>query len=261
MDLWGILQRFIIQMGSNFFWEYYIDKKLYITPLMELLAVICGLIYLRKSPEIKKSTRFFFYYLLTVMILDNANIYSLVAYASNYKYFGFIKDTPFAANYWGGSIIFIVIFFCYIYFFRFHIMNEKYRKWIGYGLVVFLLFSIVDLVFITDFFYTVSLNIYIVGTFFTISCIALYFNSLLRSKDLLNFYTEFEFYAACGILIYYLSIAPIYIYINFIKVDPFFFKVYGTIVQFSNIYLYVMFCLGFLVELSNRRKEALSITA
>lgn len=243
----------MIPMENNFFWEYYFDKKLYITPIMELSAVICGFIYLKKSPQIKQATRFFVYYLLTVTILDSATLYALVGYASYYKYFSFIKDTPFATNYWSGSLIFIVIFFSYVYFFRYHVANEKFRKWIMYGLVAFVMFSIIDLAFITEFFRTMSYNIYIVGTFFTITCIALYFNSLLRSSDLLHFYKEFEFYAACGILIYYLSIAPIYIYISFIKVDPFFFKVYGTILQFSNIYLYVMFCLGFLIDLRSKK--------
>ncbi|WP_165499087.1 hypothetical protein, partial [Gramella sp. KN1008] len=69
---------------------------------------------------------------------------------------------------------------------------------------------------------------------------------LVRTDRILNFQRELPLFISIGLLIYQLGITPLFIFQKYIKVSEDFSDVYGWILDLGNIFMYLVFALGFI---------------
>ncbi len=237
-------------------WDYILEGHHYFTYIFEFLAAFAGIIYLKKMPEVKYPVRLFTYYLVFIFIADLTGLlYPTYAYFNDYKYLEFLRGTPFAGNEWLYNSLHIVTFSFYAAFFRMNLNFSRYRKILKYCIIFFILASIIDLAFFSEFFNVFSYFVYISGTVISLLAICFYYFELLYSDEILNFSRNFTFYASVGILIYSLCIVPGIIYYEYARLDDTFRGVYLWTIKLGNAYLYLMFAIGYYVDYKYRERN------
>jgi uncharacterized membrane protein len=105
--------------------------------------------------------------------------------------------------------------------------------------------------FISDvFFNLISKFTMIAGSILILISILLYYFELLRGDSLLQFNKSITFYISVGLLVYYLSMTPLFIYGSYYYTDTgsqSFKKFYLNTLSVANVIMYVTFILGFLL--------------
>ena len=66
---------------------------------------------------------------------------------------------------------------------------------------------------------------------------------------------KLTFYVSVGLLIYYLSVMPIYIYQSYVQTSSEYREIYNVILKSLNFFLYSMFTIGFIVQYYWRKKS------
>lgn len=232
--------------------EYIVKNNLLIF-LLELAAAISGSIYLRRSPFATSMDKLFVYYLWLVVFIEFIGFYPIYGYFTNYQTLPFIKDTVFESNYWlynGFSIIKFSVFF--IYFLK-YIEGSQLKKLLAILSIVFIISAIGNLIFSDVLFVKTSSFTSIGGTLILVVLILLYFYRLLKSDRILYFYNNITFFIASGLLIWHLTVTPLFIYNQYFSVEnPVFLSLHIWLLRAVNIYLYGSLIMGFIICSGNK---------
>ena len=111
-----------------------------------------------------------------------------------------------------------------------------------------------------EFFKSYIISTIIVGTFLIISSIFIFFYDMLLSLSLIGFSRNLFNYVFIGTLIWYVTIPPIEIYVNyFTEENELFIEVFAAVLRYANMLLYGMFILGFYMDYRYRRKSVSEI--
>lgn len=240
----------------NELFEFYIEKKIYVTFLMEFLAAFTGSIFLILHPKVAKNKRLFVYFLWSVFIIDVLGGYSLWAYFDNYQTAPFLKDSPFSRNTWYYNLAQIYFILCYSYFIQSEILNPKFKNFIKRGAALYLIYSVVLMLLGSDIFQAYNVPILLVGAIWISVSVGLYLYDLLTSDKILHFKRNLFFYVFTGIFIYFLIVQPINIYsVYFMEVNPDFINLFASVLRYANVFLYGMFILGFLVVIFHKTEK------
>lgn len=226
--------------------EYIVKNNLLIF-LFELGAAIAGLIFIKRSVY-SRSVKLFVFYLWLVVFVEFIGFYSIYGYFTNYETLPFIKGTVLESNYWlynGFAIIKFSIF--YIYFLN-QLEDSKIKKFLTYLSIVFIISAIINL-FVSDVFFVKNSSFTSIGgTFILAMMILLYFYRLLRSNQVLYFYNNITFYIALGLLIWHLTVTPLFIYNQYFSSEnPVFLSLHIWLLRAVNIYLYGSLMVGFII--------------
>ncbi len=216
--------------------------------MVEILAACLGLYYLAKKPNVSKATKQLVTLLWITVFVELTATYTLVGYYSEYKIFGFVKDTVFVRNYWLYNIFFIYSFAFYSYYFAFLNENKKNKKRLYFLIALFVLFATINL-FISDSFFTqIIIFTEVAGTLLILLTTISFYFSLLKSDTILNLRNYLPIYISIGVLVFNLCISPLEIFSQYYKaINPNFVKLRIIFLLVANIFLYGIFSLGFIV--------------
>lgn len=225
------------------------DYFLFAFPVLAIayLALISGLIYFKRDSSVP--IKILIYFLSFICFIELIANYSVIGYFSDYKYFSFIKDTPFKRNTWLYNFYDLLNPIFTSIFFLFFIKNTLYKKIFSVILGVYFLLSIYFQFIVTSFFEMSSLVV-LGGTFLILAVTFQFFFELLKSNRILSLKTYLPMYIAVGAFVFNLTTAPLSIFSDYFNVsngNSLFVKLQIYIVLFSNLFMYSCFIIGFLV--------------
>lgn len=228
----------------------FIDYIKYAIPVyaIELLAAIAGIFYLLKVPAFNLATKYFVAFLWFTVIIELVGSYAPVAYFTDYEYLSFVKDTRLEKNTWLYNCYSLLSASFYTYYFGSFIRSKISKKVLKFLLVVFLVSSILNLIFSDVFFKEDSKFVNLGGTFLIFFAVILFYFELLKSDRLLNLKRFLPLYVSIGVMIFYLCVTPLSIFSDYFNSDNILFvKLQVHLILFSNIFMYSFFILGFYI--------------
>jgi len=221
--------------------------------ILELLAAIAGTYYLKKVAYLK-STKYLVIFLWITIFIELISSYPAIAYFSEYKYFSFIKDTPYENNYWLFNLFIIFSIVFYIYYFRSFLKGKNWKLLLKILSYLYVLSSIVNLLFTDIYFKGYSQFTTITGTLLLFLSIVVFYFELLKSDELLNIKRFLPLYISIGVLIFYLCITPINIFSEYFGGENnFYIQLKANVYLYANIFLYSTYILGFIICSNEKR--------
>lgn len=222
-------------------------NSLLIVNVFEIIAAVSGIYYLKKSNPTKWE-RYFVYYLWALTINEIIGLYTSIAYFSEYKYFSFVEGTPFSANYWLYNIT-TLIYFCFlILYFRSLITIGFWRKLLKIALYPFVLIAVLDFIINETYFNENSKFVFFTGVLLLVISILVYYFELLKTDKIFSLKYNLSFYFSTGLLLFYVSIAPLLILSNYyVSANEEFVEIRKLIIIYGNIFLYSLISIGFLI--------------
>jgi hypothetical protein len=211
---------------------------------LEALALITGIYFYNRNKD--KNTLYLIRFLSITVFVELLGWYPSFIDANGI--FSFLKGTSIETNYWIYNIYHIISALFYISYFKWYLKSKKAVFILNFLSIMFFIGAVLYLVFSGIFFVAFSPFTLIVGTILIFLSIALYYLELLKSDQILIVHKTLPFYISVGASIFHLCTTPIYIYsLYFSKEDLNFLKVYLWINYSSNLILYTIFILGFLI--------------
>lgn len=231
------------------FWDYFFENRLYVSYGVELTAAISGSVCLFKNPNPPVSYRLFTYFLWLVVWVEILGLYPVIAYVTDYEVFGFTEGSNFERNWWLYNIFKIVQYYFYYSFFRMQIQSKRRKRIIKHITAFYVISAIISVFVLEGFFKSISAYIYIVGAFGLLICIGLYLMELLNSSRILDSFGELPFYMAAGLMIWTLTVMPVFIYSTYVNSEnPAFVSVYYGSLRLANLLLYLLYALAFYID-------------
>ncbi|MFT4849224.1 MAG: hypothetical protein ACI83B_001762 [Sediminicola sp.] len=215
--------------------------------VIEILAAIAGTYYVKSSPSLK-STRWLVIFLWVTVLVEFITAYPVIAHYSNYKYFSFVENTPYADNKWIFNIYIILNFTFFIYYCGSYIEGRVIRRFVKYSAILYVI-SALGYLLITDiYFIETSPFSVIAGTILLFAVIILFYFQLLKSDTIVNLKYFLPFYISIGVLIFNLCITPIDIFSEFYsKKNTLFWEFKNIAYLLLNLSMYSIFILGFII--------------
>ncbi len=212
--------------------------------LFEFLAFVFGVVYYLKNKS--KQT---FYFVLFLGITLYSELISWYAYFINADFLSFLKGTVFQKNYWLSNSYGIISYLFYISYFKWYLIKKKSINILNLFLGLFLIVSIIEILFIGGFYERIMPISNVVGTLLVVISIAFYYLELLKSDQILMIQYSLPFYVSVGALLFHLCTTPIFIYSVYYSnsIDPSFVNLYRHIIFGINILLYSIYIAGFLI--------------
>jgi len=242
--------------------DYLNEYLLKVIPIniLELLAAIAGAYYLRKTHDAPIVNKYFVYFLWYTFINEVIGAYGVVAYFTNYEYFGFIKDTIFERTYWLYNIWYLLFNSFFIYYFRELLLNYSFKRILRIALILYVIFGVVNLIYDNLLFKGDSLYNGLVGSIFLLMAIILFYFDLLKSDRVLNIKKYLPIYVSLGVLVFSLCTTPLDIFAQYFNTENnIYIKLRASVLLFVNIFMYGAFIIGFLVCVKNKPKTEKSI--
>lgn len=235
--------------------EHFLQNVL-IVYLFEIGAAVAGTVYLMRTTARVPHSRLFVWYLWLVVIIETIGFYPAFNHFTKFSYMPFVEGTVFERNNWLYNCYNIVKFAVFYTFFIRQLHNRKSKRIFKWITVFFVISAIINL-FLTDvFFYQSSSYTYITGAFILMTLIFVYYFELLKSDRILFFYKSLVFYISVGLLLWHVTITPLFIYNKyFTSASPEFVRMHSTILNFSNYFLYGVYIMAFIFCTSLSRKD------
>ena len=226
--------------------KYFLDAFLLIF-LLELGAAVSGTYYLHKVGEAKKGEQLMVVYLWLVIFIEIVGLYPVLNYFTNFQAFPFVEGTLFERNYWWYNSYSLVKFLVILYYFIWQIRSRITREIFSVLAILFTFGGVLNLLFSGVFFKGNAAFSSIGGTLLLVILIFLYYFETLKSSRILNFYRIPAFYFSVGILIWHLTVTPLFIYSHYFSLkSPEFVELHTIILRMANVILYSLFILGWL---------------
>jgi len=225
---------------------FFLKSVLPIT-IIEILAAIFGMYYLKKVKP-KDATRYFVYFLWLIVVVESFGAIPAIAYFTNYEYFGFLKDTFFQRNSSLYNIFTLITSIFYtLYFLSFTDFKLK-KLFIKIAVFIYFIYGVYLLLDISVLGSANVPFITIGGAIIMFLSIMTFYMQLLKSDLILKLQKYLPFYVSIGVLIFYLCTTPIEIYMNYFKEGNEFFMTFKTkMYLYLNLFLYGSFILGFIL--------------
>jgi len=222
--------------------------------IAQLLAALAGSYYLRKITY-NKRTRYLVWFLWVTFFIEVIAAYAPIAFFSEYKFFSFVDNTPFSANYWLYNCFLPLGFVFFAYYFRTYIKAKQSRLIIKITSVAYLASTVVNLLLTDVFFIGFSQYTNVSGTLLIFLAVVLFYFELLRSDILLRLKQFLPLYISIGVLIFNLCATPVDLFSDYFSPENnIFIKLRVNVLMYANIFMYLTFTLGFIV--CSRKKRS-----
>lgn len=155
--------------------------------------------------------------------------------------FGFIfrVNNHVIYNSWG-----LVSHFFYMFFFLSQIKNKPRRKLIKCLIIIYFVFTIVEVSFFTNFLNQFLVKNEIIGSFLIMISVLMYFYELLKSDKILNLKESMFYWIGLGVLLFNVGFIPAYVVAEYIS----FGVAYRIITLILNLLMAGCFITGFIVS-------------
>ncbi|MBT8183315.1 MAG: hypothetical protein KJN76_00630 [Eudoraea sp.] len=214
---------------------------------MELLAALAGSFYLSKTNATRISKQLVAFLWITFFVEVIAS-YAPIAYFSEFKYFAFVKDTPFENNKWLYNIYTLYSYVFLAYYFHQNLRNLKWRLILKVILVAFTVVAVFNLVFSGVFFTADAQFTLLTGTLILVLSIILFYFELLQSDLILQLKRLLPMYISVGVLIFNLCVTPVDIFSEYFSEENVsFIALRNNVYLYTNVFMYAMFIIGFLI--------------
>ncbi len=230
------------------------DYSIYLHNVVEIMAAICGSIYLRSNKH-RNSLRVFVYYLWLIVVVEIIGSYTrLMRFNFDNECFNTIKNSVFCENTWLYNInTFLGIGLIGVFYSS--LLKSKIFRWVirftfvAYSVFTILFFTLTDSFFYKGLPYDSIMSVVIICVY-----VILYFIELLRSDELLNFAKMPSFYISLALLLWYLCVTPLFIFDNYYRaVNTEFVQFRGYLLLVINILTYTCFSFGFIYPLYKKK--------
>lgn len=225
-----------------------------LTQSFELAAAISGSYYLKKVKDDR--LRIFVYYLWLTVCVEILGSYGyLFQYDIDYEWFLAIKNSVFGSNIWLFNIYgFLATGLISIFYYNL-MTNFKNKVTVLSAWAIYSIFSIAFYTF-TDAFFINSLPYQLViGLSIICLYVILYFLQLINSDEILDYYKLPAFYISVILLLWYLSVIPLFIFYGYFNsIDSDFVRFRSLLLLVINICTYSGFVFAFIYPLSKRKR-------
>ena len=215
----------------------------------EIIAFLTGIFYYRKN---KSRPTFYLVWFLGITVFSE--LFSWYTYFVESGFLSFLNETPFKSNYWLGNLYSIISYLFYINYFKWFMSAKSSVIILNRVSILFLVASILEIIFYGGFFIKLMPISTILGTLFVFLSIALYYMELLKSDQILQVQKTLPFYISVGALIFHLCTTPLFLYSSYFSnsIDPGFVSLYKQVIFGSNYLLYSIYIAGFLICLRTK---------
>ncbi len=166
----------------------------------EIIAAILGTIFYYKY----KNTAFKYVLFVLWFIVISETLGHF--YRELHLYYTDEKGVKY--NWWIFNVLYTIVYpVLYLIYYK-TLLTKKFRICIVIFIVIFLLTSLINWVFLESFFTGSSKYPDIIGSLFLTICIIFYFVELLQSEKIISFQKSIPFWISVGLLIYHTSIIP-----------------------------------------------------
>lgn len=218
--------------------------------LLELLAAVSGSYYLRKARYPLRNTKYLVWFLWFTLFVEVFGAYAPIGYYSDYKFFGFVKDSVFVNNTWWYNIFSVLNFAFFTYYFTSYIRAKRVRWVLFLGIGVFIVSAVIYYAVSEGAFLGFESFINTPGAILLLCSIMVFYYHLLRSELILKLKYFLPFYVSIGVLVFNLTVTPIEQLSMFLTTDEgnkFFLVLYVNVLRFANFLFYFLIITGFLV--------------
>jgi hypothetical protein len=221
----------------------------FLNKAVEIVAAIVAILVYKKYRKTK--VKYFLWFLIYVFILELIGGYTV--YVSKFEFLqgvkNMLKDTLIEKNYWWYNIFWTIgsaMFFSS--YFIISLKTKAFKKTLILGRAIFLIASLVFILFNLNDFFTSSLTFStILGAILVLLSTVLYFIEILQSQKVLSFYKSVNFYIAAVVFVWFLIRTPIIFYDVYFSVKDWDYVILKAIITLStNIFMYVTFSIALL---------------
>lgn len=212
--------------------------------VLEALAFILSIIYYQKY---KTRENLFLSWFLGITLL--AELLGYYAGFIENSFLHFLEGTVFEKNYWIGNTYSLISFIFFIHYFKWQIRDKNLEVFLNVISIIIGVFGVGEIVFTKGFFDHFMPLTNVLGSFFVVLSISLYYLKLLKSDLILQINKLLPFYISVGTLLFFLCTTPIILYSNYysLSIDSSFVTLYKwTILGFSYL-MYSIYSIGFIV--------------
>ncbi len=222
--------------------------------ILELIAALAGSYYYLKTKSEK--IRPFVWYLWVVVCVETLGMYGfLLQYNYDNEIFIWIKNSVFCYNRWLYNLYELASIVLFGIFYWRVIDDNLSKKVVRFSSTAYVIFSILYFIFSDDFFIKSIPYNFLLATIIVFLFVMLYYRQVLNSDRIMLFYKSPIFYISSGLLLWYLGVAPLFIF------DGYFYEVNQNFVEFrslylliANILLYSCYTFGFLYTLQFKKQ-------
>ncbi len=214
---------------------------------MELLAALAGSFYLSNTNASKISKQLVAFLWITFFV-EVIAAYAPIAYFSEFKYFSFVKDTPFEDHKWLYNIYTLYSYIFLTYYFYQNLRNLKWRLILKVIIVTFAFAAVINLIFSGIFFEADAQFTLLAGTLILVMSIIMFYFELLQSDLLLQLKRILPMYISVGVMVFSLCVTPVDIFSKYFSAENVsFVALRNNVYLYTNVFMYTIFIIGFLI--------------
>ncbi len=221
------------------------NKSLLFFLLLETLAFVASLYHYRRNKS--KSAFYLAAYLGLTVLIEIIGYYTVLLKAL--ERLDLIEGTFWEKNFWLYNIQLIISAVFYTVYFKWQLTSKVSKKLLSIVVILFSISAVAYLIFSGV--YTVAFSPFtlIAGTLMVLFSIGLYYLELLQSDLILNVTRSLPFYISIGVIIFNLCTPPLFLYSMFFSLtnNPEFVPIYTLVIFGSNLIMYSIFILGFII--------------
>lgn len=232
------------------------DFNDFVFHIIELIAALSGSYYYLKTKD--QSVRPFIWFLWVIVFVETFGMYGYIL-LNNYdnEIFIWIKNSVFCRNTWLYNIYDLSTLFFLGLFFKRILKNNVSKKLVNF-IIVFITCSTILYFCLSGNFFRASIPYdFLMQTLAIFTFVMLYYYELLNSDKILFFYKSPIFYLSSGVLLWHLSVSPLFIF------DGYFYEINKDFIEFqtlylliANILLYSCYTFGFLYTLQFYKEQS-----
>lgn len=224
--------------------------------LLEIGAAVAGTVYLSRRRSPVPYAKLLVGYLWLVVVVEIVGFYPTYNYFTDFSEMAFVRGTAFEKNYWLYNSYNIIKFAIFYIFFIGQLQSKKsinFFKWIT---ALFVVTAVLNLISTNVFFYRSAAYTYIAGSIILMIIIFVYYFELLKSDRILEFYKSLAFYISVGLLLWHVTITPLFIYNKYFTIaSPEFLSLHSIVLKASNVFLYGVYISAFIICSSNNKSK------
>lgn len=227
-----------------------------IAHFIELVAALSASYYWIKTKD--QAVRPFVWYLWLIVFVETFGLYPYLYIRFDHPYIDWIEHSRIARNTWLYNIRNILDLYLIGLFVKRNTKSKFTQNIIN--IVVSSCVSIIVLYFVIsgNFFKTGLQYNYAISTFAIFVMVITFFNELLKSDDLLEFYKSHVFYILTSLMLFEIFTTPIFLYSGyFSKINENFITFRFNFLFTSIILLYSCYTFAFLYSLYHKKQSAM----
>lgn len=224
--------------------------------ILEIAALLSGIYYLKKTGKPLAINKYLVVVLWYTVISDLIGAYAPIGYFSDYKYFGFVKDTLIVRNLWLYNCYFLISYSFFIYYFISYLTNEYYKKIAKYVIGLYVISGISYIIISNTFFTAYSIFSITVGSLLLLISIILFYLDVLKSDEIIKLKRYLPIYISIGVLFFNLCVVPLQLFSKYFKaINELYVNISSFISLIGNVFMYSAFIIGFLMCTPKRKTK------